>query len=236
MAAVAYSAEQRQRGMTLLELTVAMAIFALLAAGLYGTFTRTVSTRRYVGQRSEAYSRARTLIDIIERDLRASFMTQDYNRDLKRFFYPGPDRFELSSDSATVLDFTCLSARGVPSPEAPIEASWAGPARGDQVRVVYRIQDRTQLWRYEIRPPLREEVDFEETPGVLLDDSVTELSLRFYNRKRWLEQWDSVGPGADKDIAPALVETTVAVTAEEGPAVELTSAVLLPLAAETGTR
>ena len=39
-----------QAGVTLLEMLVAMAIFAIITSLLYGTFSRTESTRRYVEQ------------------------------------------------------------------------------------------------------------------------------------------------------------------------------------------
>ena len=75
------SSKRRHRaegGVSLLEMLVAMAIFAIIASLLYGTFSRTAGARRYVEERAAVYSLARSSISWLERDIEAAFSAHTY--------------------------------------------------------------------------------------------------------------------------------------------------------------
>ncbi len=216
--------------MTLLELLVALAIFAIVSSVLYPTVTSTLSSRRDATERVALDAEARMILDRLEQDL-----TGNCNLDL-----PGtlPPRFRsvagasLRSKSARVLlETTTLVARGV----TPADAFVAGEDvkalaadRGDQAQVIWRIDSSGQLLRQELRPPRTEPVDWERLPVEVLSERAS-LSMEFYEPETWLEAWDSTESATHRGRAPRAVRTTLEIDGGELGTRELVSTVVIPV-------
>lgn len=246
----------RQRGLTLLELLVALAIFAVVGPAIYSTFTTTLAGRDRALQRAQAYSMARGVLDRIESDLRGNLDVGVKGSLLARFVAPGSGggfgagRRSMSGDDPLLLELTTLSARGVTAPEGFVAGDEL-PAktieRGDQARVVWRLEDSDQdrepgsapsstrgstLVRYEIKPVRNETLDLTRASRQVIAGHVA-VRLDFYAQDQWSEVWDSVAPGSQRDAAPALVRTTVELDAGDDEPIVLVSSTVLAMAADT---
>lgn len=165
------------RGFTLLELLVALSIFALVSVIAYTGLQTTLTTRDQVQAGAERLNQLQRTFSIIEQDL-----TQAINRSIRdRFGDPrAPMLTELGS-----LEWT----RGG-------QANPLGLERASLQRVGYLLEDDTlvrQLWLALDQP-------YEpQTRSTELLTGVEELEFRFLDENRdWLDDW----PPADSTAAP----------------------------------
>lgn len=257
------SANRRQAGLTLLELLVALAIFSIVGAAIYSTFTTAVRGRDRALERAQQYAVARSVLDRVESDLRGSIDVSIRGTLLPRFVAPGSagsfasrrgffsGRSTSMSDDRLVVDLTTLSARGVTAPEGYVandELAAAMTDRGDQARVVWRYEDadtgdggrsrpgsggRSALVRYEIKPPRNEEFDPTRARRQVIASDVV-VRLDFYDdEEQWADVWDSVGPGPQHDLTPVVVRTRVELDAGDDEPVVLVSSTVLALTRDT---
>jgi prepilin-type N-terminal cleavage/methylation domain-containing protein len=224
------------RGVTLLELIVAVSILATVAALLWGTFSRTWATRQYAESRADTYAVARAAMSWIARDIAACGATRTYPDGKILFVSSGLGREESTDVGTPLLDFTTTSALGT----APLEFAPAadvpmpGPQRGEQARVLYRLErEKTaardspmSLVRYEWRPAADAERD--EASRAVIVRTVHSIRLRFSNDgKDWRESWDTRASGLNH--APSVVETRLTLIDSENERVEFLSATSLPM-------
>lgn len=215
------------RGMTLLELLVALAIFALLGSALYPVITGALKSRAEASDRVRIGAEARVILDRLEQDLVGNGESG----------FPGilPPRFvapesigRRAAGERRLLETVSVVARGVVASDgiAPVETGRSLPAdRGDLAQVLWRIDASGRLLRHERRPPLRDPVDWSEVPYEVISERA-DVELEFYEPEIWLEAWDSREPGPHRNRAPQAVRSTVRVGGIEG--LELVSTVMLP--------
>lgn len=216
-----------ERGMTLLELLVALAIFAIVGTGLYPVVTGALSSRDAATDRVRLDAEARFVLDRLEQDLVGSFDTG----------YAGPPRLAAPAPGTggtrgerVLLELTTLVARGV----TPADGFVGGeiPAalavdRGDQAHVVWRYDSSGRLLRQERRPPRTDPVDWRSEPAEVISER-TAVALEFYEPETWVEAWDPLARGGRAGRAPLAVRTTVRIDGGETGTVELVSTVVLP--------
>lgn len=219
--------------MTLLELLVALAIFAIVGAGLYPVVTGALASRDAAAERVRLDAEARFVLDRLEQDLLGSFDTGFAGP--PRLVAPAPGARGLA-DEGLLLELTTLVARGVTPADAfvggEIPASLAAD-RGDQAHVVWRYDPSGRLVRQERRPPRVEPVDWRDEPVEILSERAT-VALEFYEPDVWVEAWDSAQKGGRSGRAPLAVRSTVRVDGGETGTSELVSTVVLPVV-ETAT-
>lgn len=215
------------RGMTLLELLVALAIFAIVGSSLYPVVTGALSSRSEATERVRLGAEARMILDRLEQDLTGNVDAG----------YPGavPPRFvapasvgRRNAGERIVLESTAVVARGVVASDGVAlgQLAQALPVdRGDLAQILWRIDSNGRLLRHEVRPPRRDPVDWSTVPFEVISDRA-EVELEFWEPEAWLEAWDSREQGPRNRRAPLAVRTTVRVGGYEG--LELVSSVLLP--------
>ncbi len=227
-----------QAAFTLLEMMVAVSVFAVIATLLYGTLARTVSSRAYAVEREETAARARAVLTWLGRDLSGSFQSSVYPSGNKVFFSSGIADTPATSDGDWLLDITGLSSRGTLNldlgrlppalPQRPV----------DQARILYRLEAPDpaidhgpgfELVRYELRPPPRE-VDIETASRSVVADRIESISMRFLDGTTWHESWDAAQPGPLRGRAPRAVEIEVTVAAAGASSLSFVSAVEIPVA------
>lgn len=167
---------QRQRGFTLIEVLVAVVIFAVLSALAYGTLSQIISS-------SEVLSSRMARIQAIQRTMRV--ISQDFLQ-----LSPRPVRDELGDGFAGALQ------TGFQSPYA-IEltrAGWSNPMalpRGTLQRAAYRLED-DELIRYHWRV-LDRTFSNELIAVPMLDDVESIVFLFMQENGEWTEQWPPQG-------------------------------------------
>lgn len=187
-------------GFTLIEVMVAVAIFAVLAALAYGTLNRTIESADLLETRSDR-------LEALQRTVR--FLTQDFQQ-----LAPRPVREQLGDTVGPALASNRLSEFAVEL----THGGWNNPAglpRGTLQRVAWRLQEG-ELVRYHWTV-LDRTLDNQPSARVLLDD-VESVSFRFMqDTGQWTDQWPPENrPGRlGLRLRPRAVEVVLE-TADEG--------------------
>ena len=185
----------RSRGFTLLEVMVAVAVFAVVAALAYGGFNQ-LSQQRDIVERSA--NRTRAVQSAVQR------MSEDFE-----MLEPRPIREPLGETLEPALRVT--EAR-VDTIADLTRAGWTNPAgmtRSTLQRVTYRLQDNKLQRAY--WNSLDRTLTAEPTSAVLLD-KVRNVAFRFMDQNQsWHQQWPPLGysgPDASR-LRPIAVEITI---------------------------
>jgi len=238
------------RGFTLIEIVIAVAIVGIIASGLFGTFSRTISSRDYAQGHAAVFADARRAIDLIENDLSGVYATgsfDDRSADpIPRFHAVGDPVMSSQDDAIVVLDFTAVSSRGTTPLDGLGPLPPQGLERGDLVRIVYRLEipvsENPQidpasgrpfpaLVRYAVRPPIADAVSHGVRSVVL--DAVASLLFRMRGpRGAWRNDWDSRPTATDGGRTPFLFETRVDLPIAPDDTEAFRSTTYLPIAAQ----
>lgn len=183
-------AESRQRGFTLLEILLAIAIGSILLTTIYGVFSAVSRTRDNLEAVGEQYHQARVLFDRLASELRSGY------------FNPASQQTRLvggkNSEGYPFLEFsTTLST--------PLFGGRAGGV--SVVRYEQQQEDReVHLYRNEsFLLTLQQEQD----PQLLIS-GLEGFELRYYANGDWAEEWDSRQLGS----LPEMVELTLEMEVE----------------------
>ncbi len=224
-------------GVTLLELLVSVAILALVAGAVYGTFSRTLGSRDYAVERARAYTVARAAIDWIERDLRACSSARLYPSGDPHFVSIGSADGLTSDPKRPLLDFATVTAAGTAPLAGRARLPANAPSLTDQARIVYRLEQEEDsgalvLARYDWRPALAEEPDV--TTRSVVARGVVAVEFRFFDGSDWQPDWNSRRTGRENGRAPIAVETRVTIKSTRGEPLAFVSAVMIEAAIVDG--
>lgn len=177
----------RQTGFTLLEVVVAVALFALVAALAYGGLDSVLSARAQLGEQADRLARLQFAVGQIERDVRAVAQ-----RPVRDGF---GQRQPMLIGSSTGLELTRHGYGNA------LEA-----ARAELERAAYRrVDDRLQRLRWPV---------LDRAPGTLpeqveLLEGVTDFRLRYFARSgREYDRWPAPG---NTDALPLRIEVELEV-------------------------
>lgn len=165
-----------EAGLTLIEILVAMAVFAVLSAVAYGTLSQIIIS-------SEVLSSRMDRIQSIQRTMRV--ISQDFLQ-----LAPRPIRGELGDGFGAALRADFQSGYTVEL----TRGGWSNPMtlpRGTQQRAAYRLEDDL-LVRYHW-PVLDRTVSNVVNATNLLDDVESIAFLFLQGNGDWTEQWPPVG-------------------------------------------
>lgn len=182
--------QRRTRGFTLIEVLVAMAIFASLSLAAYQVLNQVQRSNSLSAEREARLSELQRAIVIMDADFRQMA--------LRRFRTNGEEPgdtmllwrdYLLDSDSKGVLF---------------VRLGWHNPQqqfpRGEVAKVGYRLKDdvlERVWWRYADTPVA-------QVPVVMpLLTQVTSWSMKFYFQGQWLDEWTS------KQSLPQAVSVTL---------------------------
>lgn len=179
----------RQRGFTLLELIVAMSVFAVLAMLAYQGLNNVLLARSQLAERSARLTQLQTAWMWLERDL-----TQLIARPVRDEYGVSQAALRtLTSQREMLLEFT--------------RSGWRNPvglSRASLVRVGYGVKDNQLLrWHW---PMLDRNVASTPYASPLLD-GVRRLALRYMDRNgEWLSNWPPAGREQEVTALPRAVE------------------------------
>lgn len=180
---------KRAAGFSLLEVLVAVAIFAVLSVAAYGALDATIRARAQAGEAAAELAALQSAVLALERDLREAAPRPVRGAVGERLpaLAGGPAGFEV-----THAAFASLSSE----PSARLARSGWGIADGALTRARWPVLDRAPATRPSARPML---------------DGVSTLRLRYLDgRGDWRDSWPPRdGPEALPERLPRAVEFTV---------------------------
>ncbi len=186
------AAAPQPNGFTLLELLVAMAIFALLAAMAYGGLQRVLDARADAERVQQRLAQLQKAVTFIERDLQ-----QAIDRPIRDGLGGSLPALQGGQSADQLLEFT--------------RAGWLNPLhqpRATLQRVAYRLNNGTlvrSFWRVLDRAP-------DSAPQHMkLLDHVDDVKVRFLDAQdQWQEDWPPANFNAATGVdLPAAVEVTL---------------------------
>jgi len=195
----------RARGFTLIEILVAMAVFAVMAALAYGSLNQTILAAEVLGERMDR-------LQALQRTVR--MLTDDLQQ-----LAPRPVRDTLGDTLRPALDTGFQSGFAIEL----TRGGWSNPAvlpRGTLQRVGYRIEDN-ELVRYYWQT--LDHALSEQPVGVTLLDGVDAIEFRFMvDSANYSAEWPPVNaPGElGARMRPRAVEVTLRLE-DEGDIVRL---------------
>jgi len=162
------------RGFTLLEVLVALALLVILSAALYGTYFSLMRGREIAVVKMEARRELSTTLDQLNRELSAAF----YNTNNKRLHFVVEDR-DFFGKPASTLDFTFIA----PPVSGTLPAS-------DQVRTIYTAGEKDKKLTL-----ARQAQDLYMKVDSLPYPQMKELEgflVECYDGNEWVRTWDTV--------------------------------------------
>lgn len=182
----------RTRGFTLLELLVALAVFAIMSVAAYGGLRNVLFTRTAVEEQNRRLAAVQLAVYRLEQDIE-----QAVPRGV-RDEYGEPQAALIGGDLAG--DKLTLTRAGWDNP--------LGQPRATLQRVAYRLRDG-RLWR--LHWDVLDRGGLNEPRETLLLDRVREFRVRFLDQDDWRDDWpptatDEAGNKSDLDALPRAVE------------------------------
>ncbi len=178
----------RQCGLTLLELLVAMAVFAVIGATAYSGLDTVLATRAALAERSEQLRRLQLGMEWLRRDLE-----QLAARPVRDSF--GSQQPALVGDTRRPM-LLSLTRSGYDNPLAT--------QRAGLQRLSYRW-DGDRLLRS--TSPVLDGADLDQAPAAELLTGVTAVRLRFLDRQnRWQPRWPVPPAEPDSALLPRAIE------------------------------
>jgi general secretion pathway protein J len=206
-------------GFTLLEVLLAIFIFAIIVSALYGAYTSTLNIADSTETGAEISNKARTALNRISADLQSLYL------DDGSFFRC--QKPELSGNTEDPVQFTSTAHILFTKEGRPVDFAVIG----------YRIQRETgtqsfQLYRIDLpyRPGDMTQAAKEEK-GFLLCDGLRDIRFRYYDRQGTeIDAWQSVKKAGQDIHLPAMVEIELSFPDSRDPHASLTfkTAVALP--------
>ena len=170
------TARRPPRGFTLIEMLVAMAVFAVLSALAYGTLSQTIDGAGLLSERMERIQSIQRTLRIIDRD----FLQ----------LAPRPVRGELGDGLEPALNTAFGSGFAVEL----TRGGWTNPMalpRGTQQRAAYAIEE-DRLIRYHWN--VADHTLSNEVIAVTLLEDVDSIAFLFMQENgEWTEQWPPLG-------------------------------------------
>jgi type II secretion system protein J len=220
----------KRRGFTLLELSVATAIFAIIVAATYSLFdsARGITTRAEF--RAQLFQSARAALQSVEDDLRGAVMLGTAYDSGFIGTNVGSEKEPLDKLEFVSVNRHSASAYDVTQPEV---------VRGiDVCRVSYLVEADEKRKPHgllrerplELTPPNGPVHRDEDVTG--LGDDVAYINFRYFDSSQWLDTWDST----QTRKLPKAVEVTVYIRGEwrgETIVEPFTTRFYLPVGAET---
>lgn len=203
-----------QSGFTLLELLVALAIFALLSVMAYAGLSTVLNANQILDSNMQRLSEVQRSVTLLSRDIR-----QTINRAIRDTY--GDSRQPL-------IGTTTFDTLGTPAIELTRigYANPLGTKRSFLQRVAYRVEEDT-LYRDSWR--VLDQAQDSEADSLAICNEVESLAFRYLDQEdKWHEQWPPTDPEFQGAALPKAIEVSLELT-DWGKVIRL-----LPLAG-TGT-
>lgn len=196
---------RRQRGMTLIEVMVALAMFAAVGALLYGGFSQTSRAKQVLNTQLDRYHELRVGLERMVRELSMAYMSTHYNplsslRTMRTTFI-GKD-----SGFGDRIDFTAVSHTRV----------YRDAKESDQEEISYFITDDAKGEKKVLARRVQARPDDKPEEGgrieVLISD-VLDFELEYLDQAswEWVESWDAVQGSGQTNRLPAQVKIRVTI-------------------------
>lgn len=210
-----------QRGFTLIELMLALALLGLLMVMLYGSFSAVANSKVHAENRMLTEREGRAIIWQLSKEIRGAIQTPLV---LSKTLLIGQGRME----SGVPLDSITFSTADVAH-----RRSLNGFGTEDLVSYTAAPNLEHRGWfilmRGQTSALITQNPGTATTPPVVLADNVLGLHLRYFDGQRWLESWDSrnTPPG---QVLPLAISVDLSMASPGGRPANFSTSIAVPMA------
>jgi general secretion pathway protein J len=214
-----------QRGMTLIEIMISLAIIGFMMAMAWSTITNASNARVTFVALEERNHEVRVALARMVQDLQMSFLSsnEDQNFDNRRTLFVG---------KSEELRFSTFGHNTL----------WADANESDQTQIVYYLDsDREEpgkqaLYRKELRRLSNEPWEGEPGEHDILLRGIEKLQIQYWDwkDKKWQESWDSTKVDAEAKRLPTRVRIEITYKNSRGEELKISSQARLLLQEELG--
>jgi len=204
------SSSERPQGFTLIEVLIAISIFAIAISSIYGVFTSISATKDKLDLNSETYHQARVILDRIGREIHGVYVHNGSDISILRggLNERGELFFELSTTAASSLN---------------IDGTKFVAVRYELVADRESKDGRYVILRTE--KPLWGSLSGQDFPAMRMATGIKNFRIRFLSEKTWQNQWDEKLQGF-----PDMLEVLLTADDKEGEEISFLTAFKLPVA------
>ena len=198
----------RARGLTLIEILVAITVMTMMTLSVWTSFRSTAQSMKYAEQLQVRYAIIRNSLSRIGGELSMSYLTFNRPADEERHMTLFDGRDQFNRDSITFSAFAHLRTR-------------KDANEGDQSVIQYFVErdvndsSRTHLYRRESRrltgdTPEQMQQYF---PAYVFCEDVKTFDLKYWDIKKneWVDEWRTVKKDMHPDRLPERVKVTLGI-------------------------
>lgn len=208
-----FSLVRRARGMTMIEVLVAMSIVTIMMLSVWNSFSATITATKLTEDIQERFASVRNSMDRMASEVSSSYLSFNRRPEEVRHFTLFEGRSSSDGDSLTFSSFSHLRIR-------------RDANESDQTVIQYFLGDdpedssRTHLYRRETR---RLTGDLPEdlrryAPAYVMCEDVESLEFRYWDptREEWLDEWRTTAVDQQPDRLPPRVEIKLGIMDDDG--------------------
>lgn len=198
----------RSRGLTMVEILVAIAVMTMMTLSVWTSFRSTAQSMKYAEQLQVRYSIVRNTLSRVAAEMSMSYLSFNRPADEERHFTLFDARDQFNRDSITFSAFAHLRMR-------------KDANEGDQSVIQYFIErdavdsTRTHLFRREARRLTGDTPDKlqEMFPAYIFCEDVKTFDLKYWDNKKneWVDEWRTVKKDMQPDRLPERVKITLGI-------------------------
>lgn len=179
-------------GFTLLEVLIALALLAILAAALYGTYFSLIKGRETAIEGMESRRELRSTLDLLRREINSTV----YSRNNKRLHFSVEDK-DIFGNAASTLAFTTI---------APPQAG--GQIVSDQLDLKYEVLERDK--KMVLSRQAKDLYHAAEAARYPQMESLTGFLIECKSGDKWVRSWDTaINVGLPQEVR-------ITITVKEG--------------------
>ncbi len=200
-----------QRGFTLLEIMISIAILAAMMSMAWYTIATTASSKELVEKNEERYQEIRVALARMAKDIESAYISANENQNLpeRRTLLVGEDHGAVGELRFSSMGHTVL---------------WANANESEQTLIAYYPESdrddrsKTNLLRRESRRLSNEPWKGEKAEVNVLLRDVNKVRFQYYDPRdnEWKESWDTTKADAQRGRMPQRVKITVELDPEGG--------------------
>ncbi len=212
------SGASRQRGVTLLEIMIALAIIGLMMTLTWSTISNSARAKRSAEAIEQRNHELRVALGQVVHDFESSYLSQneDTAASYRRTLFVGKSGGKVPEMRFSTLNHRVLTADANESEQTQI-SYLALPDRADR--------DKTNWVRREQRRLSNENPEQEPAEYDVLVHDIEQVKFEFWDWRSldWQDRWDSTAADGQKGRLPTRVRITVEVKSPRGDDVKLTT-------------
>ncbi|MBN2716189.1 MAG: prepilin-type N-terminal cleavage/methylation domain-containing protein [Deltaproteobacteria bacterium] len=199
---------RRQRGFTLLEIMVSMAVTGMIGISIWAAASQTTKSRNIIEYSQDKYHEVRVAFDMMNRDFSSAFLS----------YHRGPeathDTIFIGTDSGNQdsVDFAAFSHT----------RRYFDVNESDQAEISYYLaadaEDSSIMNLVRRDSPILDKDALNGGQTMILIHNVAELNIEYYDiaNKEWQDEWDTTQATGEGNVMPTQLRIRLVVNERRG--------------------